>query len=1046
MWVFVPSLWANELLIDRTVSGIVKDAETGEVLPGVSVIEKGTTKGAHTDGDGRFSLTVSDNATLVVSFLGYKSQEIVVGNRTVINVSLVSDAQELGEVLVVGYGTQTKKEFTGAASRVLQEDLKDIPVQSFDQALIGRASGVNVSLPNGQLNNAPVIRIRGVNSISLSSYPLFVIDGIPVTSGDVSSNATVPNNPLADINPSDIESIDVLKDAASTSIYGSRGANGVILVTTKRGKEGNARVTYDGWYGITNAVRLPKLLDAQQFMDIKNEAQMNRKILSGQADNPNVASALYFPSYNADGSLVNTNWLDYIFQTGQSHNHAVSISGGSPKTKYFFSANLSEQSGILQKNEFDRAGVRFNIDHEATNWLKLTGGLNYSKSENRSPNSGSRDGNAQLIVGAARMAWTLNPNVPARNADGTPHLNNNINGTIGNGNNDVVSVYYNPLTLFELAKYTSANDRVLANVGATITFIKGLTFDTKYSVDRMRTEDISSASALPGSSAAASGGSVTNITRLNNNWNFANTLNYDVRFDEHHISALAGMDVQEFNVNRWGANVQQAADPYFTDFQGSWGQISSSGNILSKASIISYLTRVGYDYDSKYFITVNFRRDGNSALGFDTKWGNFGGVSAGWLLSDESFYKESGLSSVLNNVKLRGSWGRVGNGNLDPYASLALYSSNLYGSAATWAISQAGNPALGWETGDQINIGADMGLFHDRLQVDFSWYKNNVDGLILQVPQAPSKGIPGNSIYQNVGSLYNKGVELGLSGDIMRKSKFTWTSSLNFTYNKNEVISLAGEGDRIVSNSSGNPFNMTEAGYSVGTLYGAVTNGINPENGRRIFINAAGEQIQYSAAVASGESQWQYLDGSPAAAITAADYEPLGNALPKWYGGFQNTFRYANFDLGINFSFSGGNKILNGNTGTWLDQRYFNNSVKVLDRWQNPGDVTDVPRLVYNDNFASGNIPNISAYIEKADFLRLQNVLLGYKVPSRLFGTSGISNIRVYAQATNVFLITGYTGLDPESSINGNRNTSPGVEYNSIGNGRTITFGVNVAF
>ncbi len=1036
---------SNTLIQEEiVVSGTVRD-ETGAPLPEATVQVKGSPSiGTKTNSNGFFSFRVPVGAVLQVTFLGYAVAERTATNAGPFEFRLEPDASELDEVVVVGYGTQSKKEFTGAAARIGGDALKDVPVQSFDQAMSGRASGVNISVPNGQLNNAPVIRIRGVNSISLSSYPLFVIDGIPVTAGDVSSNTTVPNNPLADINPADIESIDVLKDAASTSIYGSRGANGVILVTTKRGKEGAARVSYEGWVGFTSPVRLPKLLEAEDFMMIKNEAQLNRKILSGQENNDDVASALYFPTYNEDGSIVNTNWYDYIFRTGTSHNHAITVSGGSARTKYYFSGNFSEQQGILQANDFDRRGMRFTLDHEATKWLKLNAGISYSGSVNRSPSSGSRDGQAQNIVGAARMAWTLNPNVPARNPDGTPHLSGDVNGTLGNGNNLAVTVYYNPLTLFELAKYSSSNDRILANIGGTVTFVDGLTFTTNYSMDRLRTENISSVSALPGSSGAASGGSATNVTSMFQNWNFTNTLNYDVRFGGHHVTAMAGMDVQVFNNNRWGANRTQASDPYFTDYQGNWGQITTSGNRLTESALLSYIGRLSYDYKQRYIITGSYRRDGNSALGIQRKWGNFGGASLGWTVSEEDFFKDGKLGDIVSNARLRASWGRVGNGNLDPYASLDLYASALYGGAATWAISQAGNPNLGWETGEQTNIGIDLGLWANRVQVDFSWFNNNVNGLILNVPQSPSKGIPGNAIYANVGSLYNRGLEFSVSGDVIRKERFSWNSSFNFTSVKNQVTALSAQTDRIVSSSSGNPFNVTQVGHPVGTLFGAVTNGINPENGRRIYINAAGEQIQYSAAVAPGESQWQYLDGSPAAAISAEDYQLLGNALPTWYGGFNNTFRYHDFDLGINFTYSGGNYVLNGNTGTWLDQRYFNNAVKVLDRWQQPGDITDVPRLVYNDNFASANIPNISAYVEKADFLRLQNVALGYRVPVQLLGRSGINSVRIYAQASNVYLFTKYTGTDPESSINGNRNTSPGVEYNSMGNGRTITFGVNI--
>jgi len=1033
----------------QKIVGTVTDSLSGEPLINVSVVERGTTRGVATDQNGRFSINVSPQTTLLFSYIGYKRLEVKVGNQNTLNVRMASDAQQLNEILVVGYGTQSKKEFTGSAARILADEVKDVPVQSFDQALSGRASGVNISLPNGVLNNAPVIRVRGINSISLSSYPLVVVDGIPINSGNVSSNSTVPNNPLADINPSDIESIDVLKDAASTSIYGSRAAAGVLLITTKKGKQGSMRVNYSGWVGVSKAVRLPKQLDAQQYMDIKNEAVLNSKILGGNTDNDDVASALFFPSYNEDGSLVNTNWYDYIYQTGVSHNHAINMSGGSEKTHYFFSANTSDQQGILQTNEFNRRGIRFNIDHQVTPWLKINGSANYTKSFNQSPNSGSLNGNAQLIVGAARMSYILPPNVAPYNPDGTPNINrDNPAGTIGNGANEVTWVYYNPVALFNLAKYSSANDRLLANLGATLNLAKGLSFTTNYAVDRLNTLNINSISPVQGSGSSTNG-SVTNITALRDNWDFTNTLNYDVRVNAHHISALLGYDVQKFDNNAWGANVTQAADPYFVDYQGNWGNISPSGNILNSRSFLSYFSRLTYDFNDRYFFTINFRRDGNSALGANKKWGNFGGASIGWALSEESFYKSSALSQVMNAAKLRASWGRVGNGNLaNYYGSLNLYASDLYGSAPTWALSQAGNSDLGWETSEQTNVGADLSFFQNRLQFEFTYFYNNVNGLILSVPQAPSKGIPDDEILANVGSLVNKGSEVAISGDVIRKGKFSWNTSFNFTHINNEVTSLVNEGDRIlsISSSSSNIFNVTQVGLPVGTLFGAITDGVNPDNGRRIFINAAGERVQFSHVAGPDDYRWSYLDGTEAPAISAADYQPMGNALPKWYGGFNNTFTYGSFDLGLNFTYSGGNYMLNGNTGTWLDQRMFNNSVKVLDRWTTPGQVTDVPRLVYNDNFASANIPNISAYVEKADFLRLQSAVLGYKLPSQFLSKAHISSLRVYVQATNLFLITGYTGVDPESSINGNTTTSPGIEYNSMPNSRSFTLGVNLGF
>ncbi|MEA5427761.1 SusC/RagA family TonB-linked outer membrane protein [Arcicella lustrica] len=1033
----------------KTITGTIKDKETGDALPGVSVLIKGSSTGAVTDQKGYYKISASEKAILVFSFVGFANVEKVVGNQSIISVDLIPANNELAEVRVVGYGTQTKAEFTGSAVRVSGEAIKEQPIQSFDQALSGRAAGVNVASPNGVLNNPPVIRIRGVNSISLSSYPLVVVDGIPINTGNVSTSTAVPNNPLGDINPADIESIDVLKDAASTSIYGSRAAAGVLLITTKRGKSGKPRISFDSWTGVSDVVRLPKLLNAEQFIAIKNEAVLNAKILGGNANNNNVASALFYPNYDANNNPINTRWYDYIYQTGTAQNHNVNVSGGTPTTSYYFSANYTDQKGFLVTNEFKRKSARFNIDQELTGWLKLKGSLSYNTSFNQSPYSGSLANSNFFLVGAARLAVALPPNVPAFNADGSYNINPNSPNTIGVGNNQFVSNWGNPVALLRENKYTSENDRVIASFAAVAKLYKNLEFTTTYAIDRLRTDTYSYDSPIQGN-GFSSRGNATNVSAVRDNWNWTNTLTYNtVIADKHNVSALVGYDLQKFNYNAWGASRTQSADPYFENYQGNWGAISATNNEISERAFLSFFSRLTYDWAKKYFLTFNFRRDGNSALGSGRKYGNFGGVSGGWAISEEEFYKSSTISSVLNNVKLRASWGRVGNGNLsDAFSSLELYSGSLYGNAATWAISQAGNSNLGWETSNQTNIGADLGLLNNRVQVELTYFNNDVNGLILSAPQAVSKGIPGNAILGNVGSMYNRGIELGITATVIRKGDFSWNTSFNFTKLENKVTALAEGNTDIIGTThvSYETTNITRVGYSVGSLYGAKTAGVNPANGQRIFINKKGEQVQYSQVVLPGQSQWTYLNGEKAAAITGADYYLIGNALPTWYGGFSNNFKYANFDLGINLSFSGDNYIMNGTRATLLDQRAYNNSTEILNRWQKPGDITDVPRLVYNDQLSSGSSFPVSTNAEKADFLRLQNLSLGYRLPSALFTKIGISSVRVYAQGANLFLITKYTGADPESSVNGNSNTTPGVEKNSVGQARTFTLGLNVSF
>ncbi|MDX5421403.1 MAG: TonB-dependent receptor [Hymenobacteraceae bacterium] len=1030
----------------KTVSGTVTDQTTGQGLPGVAVLVKGTTVGTATSTDGTYTINVPANgSTLVFRFIGYQTVERAIGNSGNISVALPLDNKQLQEVIVVGYGTQTKQEFTGSAASVAGEKLKEMPVQSFDQALGGRAAGVNIVQPNGVLNNPPVIRIRGTNSISLSSFPLVVVDGIPINTGDNSATSAA-SNALGDINPADIESIDILKDAASTAIYGSRAAGGVLLITTKKGKTGKPRVNYEAWAGMTNATRLPELLNAEQYMMIKNEAVLNQKILSGKGSDPSVADALFFPSYNADGSLVDTDWYKEVYRRAYSQNHSLSVSGGTDATTYFFSANLTDQDGFIKQNNFQRKAVRFNIDHKLTDWLRLTGAANYVNSFNSAPNTGSIPGTSFNTSGLGRLAVVTAPNVAPRNPDGSYNIR--TDNTMGRGNNLTQSGFTNPLPLLDLSSFTSETDRVFGTFGANVQLVKGVDFKTSYAIDRTTVEGISFQNPLHGDGNSNKGNATNTMQRLNN-WNWINTLNIQKTLGENHsLNLLVGSDIQSFENRGWGANRFGVADNFFNEYQGNFTNISPSGNFITERAFVSGFARFNYDFAKRYFMTVNFRRDGNSALAEGNKWGNFGGVSGGWALSEEAFYQNSGLSDIANSVKFRASWGRVGNGNLpSAYGSMFLYGSGLYADVPTLVFSQAGNSELGWETSEQTNFGVDLGFLNDRIQFEATYFNNNVNGLILNAPQAPSKGIPDNQILKNVGSMYNRGLEFAINATPIDKGKFSWSTNLNFTTIKNEVTALADGNADIFGFTGGLEMtNITRVGYSVGSIYGVETAGVNPENGRRIFINKDGKQVQYNHAAPTAQ-RWTYLDGTTAPAITAAvDGKILGNALPTWYGGFQNTFRYGNIDLGLNFTYSGGNYIYNGTKAGLRDQRFWNNHTDVLDRWTPENKSTAFPRVVFGDNVSNGSAMVISENVEKADFLKLQTATLGYKIPTTLVSKAGINSLRVYAQVFNAFVLTEYTGADPEISTNGNSNITPGVERNSVPQGRTFTLGVNVGF
>ncbi|WP_156306236.1 SusC/RagA family TonB-linked outer membrane protein [Sphingobacterium endophyticum] len=1031
---------------NRQVSGTVTSATDGTPISGVSVRVVGTSTATQTSGDGSYTISVPDNnGSLSFTYIGYQSFQTAIGTRAVINVQLASDDETLDEVVVTGYMVQSKKDFTGASAKVSGETVANRPLQSFTQGLTGQASGVNIIQPSGVLNNPPVVRVRGLSSLSLSSFPLVVVDGIPISTGDVSENSAA-NNPLGDINPEDIESVDILKDAASTAIYGSRGAAGVLLITTKRGKAGAAKVSYDGWFGSSKAVRLAELMNAEQYIAHKNNAIKNAREI-----NPKLSTASYpvdggfFPTLDANGNPVDTRWYDFVYDTGISHNHNLSVSGGNEATKYFFSGNLSDQDGILVKNSFKRKGVRANIDHKVTDWFKLGANLNFTNSANNSPNSGSVAGAAFNTSGLGRIAMVQAPNVPGY----LPNGDYNVTGSsIGKGANVLAPNYPNPLPIRDLDKNSSETNRFFANINSTFNLLDGLTLNNNFTWDLRNTNNQQFWNPINGDGYSFNGYAYNNSAK-SNNWVVLNSLVYNKSFGDHNLVVLAGHEAQSTRVENWGGVRYDLTDWYFNQYQGNFLTNDAGGNGIGENRIQSFLTSLNYNFANKYYFTANFRRDGLSALAAGKKWGNFGGVSAGWTISQEEFFKSSSLANVVSNLRLNASWGRVGNSAIsNSYGSFDIYDPTIYGNAGGMIFTQAGNRELGWETSDQTNFGIDVGFLDNRVSLEASYYNKDHNGLILAVPQTPSKGIPGNSILMNIGSMYNRGFEFALNVRAVQKENFKWTTTLNFSTNKNEVTALDNEGRPLIATTAGlETTSITEVGKSAAQIYAVPTNGVNPANGRRIFINRDGEEVQYlhNAPNTEGFYSYSYLDGTRAAGV-AGDAVAAGNTLPTYFGGFNNNFQFGNFDATLNFTFSGGNYIYNGTRAGLRDQRIWNNSVDMLDSWTPENKNSDIPRAIYGDNISNGSAFAIQSNIEKGDFIRLQTASLGYRLPSSIFGKSGISSLRVYAAVNNAFLITKYTGVDPEISSNGDGNLNSGVERNSMPNGRTFTFGINLGF
>jgi TonB-linked SusC/RagA family outer membrane protein len=1023
---------------NRAISGTVLNSEDGQALIGVNVSVKGTVLGTQTDLEGKFSLQIpTESNQLVFTYVGFAPLELDIKDKSYVEVKLSNDARQLNEVVISGYSSQSKKVFTGAASQVKAEQLENRPAQSFDQLLGGQAAGVNIIQPSGVLNNTPVFRIRGINSVSSGIYPLIIVDGVAVFTGLV--GGTIGNNPLADINPNDIESIDILKDASATAIYGSRAANGVVVITTKKGKQGRVKVNYDGWVSFSKPFNLPPLLNATDYVTIKNEAMANAGRTPGFA-----LQTL------ADGRTVSTDWYDVAYHTGVSQNHNVSFSGASPGTNYFVSVGYSDQEGIVKTNTFEHKVVRLNLTHELLKNVTVGTNVSYSNSFNAGPNTGSLPGQYIGTAALSRMTYVLPPNVGAYKEDGSYNIQDLVRVGYGANNSNPASPgfvgtinAYNLQLILDKDRYTSESNSLIGNVFAEWFLLKDLKFKTSYGLNQLNVENIGFQNPFHGDSGP-SGGIGTNRNSKLNRTDWVNTLAYNKSFaGKHNLSFLLGYEEIKTTVNAWGATRTGLTDPFFTSYQGGWANIAASGNSQGANGFVSYFSNLNYDFNRKYLLSLSYRRDGYSGLPEANRFGDFIGGSVGWNVSEENFFKNSGLSEVVSNLKLRASYGQVGNINIGDFPALGLYGASTYYGTATLGFSQAGNADLKWETSTKTDFGLSISLFQGRISLEADYYKSEIDGLVLDSRQAPSRGIPNNSISANVGSMYNQGIELGLNVQVIQQGDFSWDANFNFSTLENKVTTLSSGNDIYIPSIFGIQ-NLTREGYSVGSVFAVPTTGVNPQNGYRIFLNSKGEEVQYNH---GGTARWTYVkDGSAAPAINNyTDGRIQGPSLPTYYGGFNNTLAYKAFDLNIGIIFSGGNKIYNGARSNLLDQRYFNNGTFVLERWTKPGQVTDIPKLIYGDNVSTGFSITNSACVEDGSFIKLKNLALGYRLPVQTLTKNKISSARIYAQASNLFTLTKYSGSDPEISINGNSIDS-GKDHNSVVNATVITFGINIGF
>jgi TonB-linked SusC/RagA family outer membrane protein len=1021
----------------RTVTGKVTD-DKGTPLSGVTISAVGVNKNALSDNNGSFSIQVTEKVkSLKITYVGFDAKEVSITGVSTVTVSLSPEDKALNDVVVVGYGTQKKRDITGSIASVKGEALANKPTQSFEQALGGRAAGVQVVIPSGVLNAPPVLRIRGANSISLSSYPLIVVDGVPVFTGDGSSTSAA-GNVLSSINPNDIESVDVAKDAAATAIYGSRAANGVLFITTKKGKPGRSKVTLDSWVGFSNPQRLQQVLDAQQYTDYKNEALRN-------AGTFNAATNAFATTMGADGKMINTNWADIVYRQGLQHSNTVSLSGANESTSYYFSTGYTEQEGIINRNDFKRLTLLMNVDHKAGKFFSMGGKIQYTSDQNTAATSSGSLGDAFATAGLGRVALITAPNVGPFNADGSYNQANGLIGVMGNKLGQVG--FYNPQITMDKNRSNSYGEHLVSNLYAQFKPVSWLAVRTQYGLDYLMVDNDVFSHPLSGEGFSTTG-SVSAIFNKNKRWVWTTTAQFDKVFAQQHtVSVLAGMEQQKSDQNSYGLNRVTVADPAFTNIQGGWVTPNTSGLGIGENYLYSEFARAQYNFSRKYFLTANVRRDGASQLGVNSKYGIFWGVSASWDVLSEKFIQNIKLDKVFSSLRLRSSYGKVGNiGGLGNFASLSTFNSGLYGSAGTVGYSQAGNPNLTWETSKKTDVGLNFGLFNDRLTAEIGYYNSNNNGLLLFVPQPPSAGLPSN-IPTNIGSMYNRGFEFDIKYNVVQNKDFSWSTSFNLSTNDNKVLSLAPGITNIIGSTGGleNP-SITMPGNPIGMLFVTRTAGVDQASGRRVFLNAQGRQVLFQHVAPAGQSRFMYADGTVAPTVSSADAIVYKNTHAKIFGGFENNLRFKNFELNALFTYQMGNWLYYGTQAGLRDQRFWNNEVGVLNRWQKAGDVTEFPRAVFGDNVSNGSSFPLDINVFKGDFIKLRTLTLGYNFPKNMLDKIKISNARFYVSGNNLLILTAYPGPDPEVSSNGNGTTNFGVDRNTVANQRTITVGINVGF
>lgn len=1015
-------------LIQSKLEGKVIDKVTNEPIVGASIIIKGTTHAVSSDAEGNFYFQTGQKFpyTLVVSYIGYKKAEIIVnGSPTIIN--LEQDIQQLNELVVVGYGTQKRKDITGAVSSVPKANLTQVS-SSADNLLRGAVSGVVVTQSSGQPGATSSVRIRGGNSITAGNEPLYVIDGILIYNDNSNATAGITNsgagvNVLSTINPSDIESIEVLKDASATAIYGSRGANGVVLITTKKGTKGQDVISYQTYFGTQRVSKKLNLFNASQWASFRNEIQAS----IGQA-----------PSFTTEQietlkTSGDYDWQSALFRNAPIQNHQLSFSGGDDRSRYAISSAIFDQKGIVIGSDFKRISLRANYEKNYSQNFKFGVNTNYTNSTANGvgSNGGAAAGRQPDPVVAALLTA---PVVPIKNADGSYNVTNNPYATASNG---YVS---NPINDLENTTNETKINRILSNLFGEYKINKEITAKVAVSGDVINTKQNYYAPANT-TNGAATKGLASVGSRLVSSVLNENTLNYNTHFgDNHKFSALGGYTLQYTQGEVVNAGANTFVNDYNTYNALQDGVAVRPFSIAFESVLKSWLARANYSYKGRYNLTVSARADGSSRFGAESRWGYFPSAGFSWNITEEKFAKNI---KGINDIKLRLSAGTTGNQEIANYLSLASIGSINYAFDGTvqtgLAPTRLANPNLKWEKTAQYNIGLDLSLLDRKINLVFDAYYKKTTDLLINVPVPLTSGF--TSVLQNIGGVENKGIEVGLTTENIKTENFSWNSNLVFSANRNKVVEI-GNGVQqffpIVPNGSllqQQPVTV-KVGEPLGTFWGYKTNGIFQTQEE---INTQ-PKINSLANTKLGDRK--YVDTNGDGKISAADKVSLGSSQPKFVGSFSNSFSFNNFDLNLFFQGSYGGKIFNAlNQQLEISTLGTNVASTLLDHWTPTNPSNEIPRA------SSSPLGIVSErYVEDASFLRLKQITFGYTLPKSLSSKIGTKSIKLYLSAENLITWTKYKGYDPEVSSYEQNNLYPGIDFGAYPNSKTFITGLNVTF